>query len=120
MADLAQYQFLSWMRRGVSTNLALAAGATRATFHVEVAVKNAGPASAKINFALFGTGDVTGLDTRVVTRAWPRPGARDAEPNYFPLIEFSHADLPWRYSPTPGDSSRVLPGFAWSCCARAR
>ena len=100
------------MRRGVSTNLALAAGATRATFHVEVAVKNAGSPSAKIDFSLFGAGDVTGLDTRVVSRAWPRPGARGAEPNYFPLIEFSHADLPWRYSPAPGDGSRVLP---WLC-----
>ena len=112
MADPATYQFLSWMRRGVSTNLALAAGATRATFHVEVAVENAGSPSAKIDFSLFGAGDVTGLDTRVVSRAWPRPGARGAEPNYFPLIEFSHADLPWRYSPAPGDGSRVLP---WLC-----
>jgi hypothetical protein len=117
MADPAKYQFLSWMRRGVSTNLTLAAGATRATFHVEVAVKSAGPTSAQIDFSLFGAGDVTGLDTRVVTRAWPRPGARDAEPNHFPLIEFSHADLPWRYSPAPGDGSRVLP---WLCLAVLR
>ena len=112
MADPAKYQFLSWMRRGVSTNLALAAGATRATFHVEVAVKNGAVDSRAIDFSLFGAGDVTGLDTRVVTRAWPRPGARNAEPNHFPLIEFSHADLPWRYSPAPGDGSRVLP---WLC-----
>jgi hypothetical protein len=112
MGDPAKYQFLSWLRRGVSTSLALAAGDTRATFEVEVAVKNGGIDSRKIKFSLFGAGDVTGLDTRVVTRAWPRPGARDAEPNHFPLIEFSHADLPWRYSPAPGDGSRVLP---WLC-----
>ena len=81
MADPAKYQFLSWMRRGVSTNLALAAGATRATFHVEVAVKNGAVDSRAIDFSLFGAGDVTGLDTRVVTRAWPRPDRKSTRLN---------------------------------------
>ena len=49
--------------------------------------------------------DVTGLEARVICRTWPRADVMDAEPNFFPLVEFSEADLPWRYTPwgTRGD-----------------
>src|SRR5207248_2869607 len=62
---------------------------------------------------LLGAGDVTGLDPRVVSRTWPRPGVPDSASNYLPLIELSQPDLPWRYSPIgPDPKGRLLP---WLC-----
>src|SRR6185436_13918885 len=53
------------------------------------------------------------LDPRAVIRVWPRPGVNDAEPNYFPLIEFDQADLPWRYTPAKATvQDRLRP---WLC-----
>src|SRR5205823_4888611 len=43
---------------------------------------------------------------------WPTAGAVNAESNYFPLLELSDADLPWRYSPVGTDGDRLTP---WLC-----
>ena len=56
-----------------------------------------------VTLALHGPGDVKSLIVRSVIRTWPKAGARNAEANYFPLIEFDQADLPWRYSPQTTD-----------------
>lgn len=97
---LGSYAFLSWLRAGVSAGIAREDGTGPPTPRAEVAVTvtlNTG--SASVNLALYGPGDVTGLDPRVVIRTWPRPGVVDAESNLFPLVEFAQADLPWRYTP---------------------
>jgi hypothetical protein len=97
---LGSYAFLSWLRTGVSTGIARTDGAGPAAPRAAVDLAltlNTGPA--QVSLALYGPGDVTGLDPRVVIRTWPRPGVVDAEANYFPLIEFAQADLPWRYTP---------------------
>lgn len=57
---------------------------------------------------LFGPGEVTGFDTRTVIRTWPQPGVMDAEPNYFPIVEFDQADLPWRYTPARATAGHRL------------
>jgi hypothetical protein len=114
---IAQYTFLSWIRRGIGTALGASAddparaGVTiGATF--DSSVPAVGAATPSITLDFYGAQDVAGLDGRAVTRVWPMPGAVNAEPNYFPLIEFNQPDLPWRYTPQPGTGNKVQP---WLC-----
>jgi hypothetical protein len=71
-----------------------------------------GVASPSVILDFYGPQDVGGLDGRAVTRVWPMPGAVNAEPNYFPLIEFNQPDLPWRYTPQAGTGNKLQP---WLC-----
>ena len=118
MADeLAQYTFLSWTRRGIGTALGASAddparaGVTIGA-NFDSSVPAVGIASPKVTLDFYGPQDVAGLDGRAVTRVWPVPGAINAEPNYFPLIEFNQPDLPWRYTPQPGQGNQLRP---WLC-----
>ena len=111
---LGSYAFLSWLRTGVSTGISRVDGegpvAPRAKVAVTVTL-NTG--SAGVDLALYGPGDVTGIDPRVVIRTWPRSGVVDAESNFFPLVEFAQADLPWRYTPARATAEdRLRPWLA--------
>lgn len=108
----AAFAFLPWLRRGMATSIdrveGTGAAAAWATSRVVVNLNNQS-LSATVPLQLAGPGEVTGLDPRAVIRVWPRPGVQDAEPNFFPLVEFDQADLPWRFSParaTGGDRLR--------------
>jgi hypothetical protein len=109
--EIARYTFLSWVRRGIATALQLKPGHARATVSVEVTINTTTAPS--VDLQLLGAGDITGLDGRSVIRTWPLQSQRNAEPNYFPLLEFDQPDLPWRYSPDPdrGDN-RLRPWIA--------
>src|SRR5579862_146900 len=114
---VAQYTFLSWIRRGIGTALGASADdparagvAIGANF--DSSVPAVGVASPSITLDFYGPQDVAGLDGRAVTRVWPMPGAINAEPNYFPLIEFNQPDLPWRYTPQAGTGNKLQP---WLC-----
>lgn len=104
--ELGSHVFLPWVRRGVGVHVGRvdgdAAAAPRATLDVGVSI-GPGPLSTAapidISLALFGPGDITSLDGRVVVRSWPKPNVFEAEPNYFPLLDIDPADLPWRYTP---------------------
>jgi len=108
VAALAQYTFFAWIRRGISAHQKLVAGA-RATVDIEVTTDGI---VKPVALELFGPADITGFDSRAVIRVWPQPGARNAEPNYFPLIEFAQPDLPWRYTPATAAGDRMAP---WLC-----
>ena len=116
MSDpLAAYTFLPWLRRGASSEITRVDGegpaASRAAFPIEVSFN--ADLNASVSLSLYGPGDVTGLDGRVVIRTWPRADVSSAESNYFPLIEFDQADLPWRYTPARAtDRDRLRP---WLC-----
>lgn len=58
---------------------------------------------------LLGAGDIVSLHPSMVGRVEPGPGARAAEPNYFPYIDFVDADFPWRYTLDLGPASRLRP-----------
>src|SRR5450631_1241776 len=105
----AQLTFRSWLRRGLATQQELLnANDPRASVKIDVAISGiATPPS--VTLALHGPGDVKSLIARSVIRTWPKAGARNAEANYFPLIEFDQADLPWRYSPQANTSNNVKP-----------
>jgi len=64
-------------------------------------------------FILYGPGDIHGILTNVIIRTEPGANSLTFEPNYFPFIEFSQPDFPWKYTPAkPGGtqlSSRLSP-----------
>lgn len=117
MSDLSgAYAFLPWLRRGLAASIErddlTGPPAARATAQIAVDL-NEHSLSATAPLTLAGPGDVAGLDPRAVIRVWPRPGVNDAEPNFFPLIEFDQADLPWRYTPAKATGQdRLRP---WLC-----
>jgi hypothetical protein len=122
---IATYSFLPWLRQGVANTISAADGdatvKTRAT--VNVALQLAGqpvggggdltqPLSQ--NIALYGPGDIVGIDTRAVVRLEPREWITNFESNYFAAIDFYDEDFPWRYTPaTPdGGGLRLRPWIA--------
>ncbi|MEU1818817.1 hypothetical protein ABZ543_27050 [Streptomyces roseifaciens] len=124
MTDVAQYRFLPWTRRG----LAAQAGGPdpadgsplpeRARLSVGVTVTGAGRAS--MDLALYGPGDVLGIDTHLIVRTEPRPNSTDVEPNYLPAVEFDPPDFPWLFTPAaPGADQRLRPWLVLVCLDRA-
>jgi hypothetical protein len=111
---LGSYAFLPWLQRGLTTQITrVDDGSPSADQHVPLPVtitfNGTASTTATAPLALFGPAEVGGLDPHTVIRIWPVSGSYDAEPNYFPLIEFDQADLPWRYTPakaTAGDRLR--------------
>ena len=116
MSELnAKYTFLSYLRQGIATGITRpAADAARAEVPVTLVFnENQDRLEATANLSMFGPGDISGLDPQVVIRVSPPAGALDAEPNYFPLVEFDQPDLPWRYTPDAADEKgRITP---WLC-----
>jgi hypothetical protein len=114
MADSpnAQLTFRSWLRRGLATQQKLVKDTDlRASVEIKVDISGiAKPPS--VTLALFGPGDIKNLIVSSVIRTWPKAGARNAEANYLPLIEFDQADLPWRYSPQTTAGNNIKP---WLC-----
>lgn len=56
---------------------------------------------------------VTSLQADAIVRRWPAPGALDVETNFFPVVEFADADLPWRYTPAAATTrGRLRPWLA--------
>jgi hypothetical protein len=108
---LARYAFLSWLRRGVATQIARRESdgdaSPRARVPVTVAF-NADTLTATVPLELLGAGEMGGFDARTVIRTWPRPETVDAESNYFPLIEFDQPDLPWRLTPASAETNERL------------
>ncbi len=115
--DLGSVVFLPWLRRGISAHIRHVEGAPltgRADLQVVVTI-GGGPESAPVEVSLqfLGPGDVGGFDARSVSRHWPRADVFEVEPNYFPLLELSPADLAWRYTPAAANAqNRLSPWLA--------
>lgn len=54
---------------------------------------------AQAQYELFGPGDVQRLAAGAITRRFPAPNSSDAEATKAAFVEFTAADLPWRYTP---------------------
>jgi hypothetical protein len=106
------YGFLSVLRRGLAALIQPSAPSAEPRIAVPVSLSVGGSPVAAPPLALRGPGDVAGFDTGAIRRTWPAPGADNAEPNYFALLELSDADLPWRYSPDATSGDRLVP---WLC-----
>jgi hypothetical protein len=105
--DSGGFRFLSHRRRGL---LALPGVADSGTVSA-AAVLSDGSSTAPVTLGVAGVEAVQSIDTTLVTRQYPRPGATDAESEFFPLVEFAVAELPWLL-PTPTGPHGPLP---WLC-----
>ncbi|MBV9493728.1 MAG: hypothetical protein JOZ54_05750, partial [Acidobacteria bacterium] len=122
MSDaIGTYSFLPWLRQGIANQIT--AGAVeggRALMSVQVqlhgdAAEGGADANGVVNrtVALYGPGDIVGVDGRSVFRTEPMHWTTNFEPNYFAGIDFYDEDLPWRYTPAPPDGNgRIQPWLA--------
>ena len=114
----AALRFYPWVRRGAAaqvTTADAAAGGTRAAVSMTLRFNDDPALEGATTLTLVGPGDVTGFDARSISRRSPPDRTLDAEPNYFPAVEFDQADLPWRYTPRAEDATgRLRP---WLCLA---
>jgi hypothetical protein len=125
MNQLATYSFLPWLRQGIANTIATqdsdASVKTRASIHV--ALQLAGDplgGGAELtspltqDIALYGPGDIVGIDSRAIFRTDPRPWITNYESNYLAAVEFYDEDFLWRYTPAAPDGSglRLRPWLA--------
>ena len=117
--DLGTYSFLPWLRLGLANQIDAADLDTsilaRAVMPVSLTVtgkpvEGDGPdlSSDPItrDVALYGPGDVVGIDPRAIVKREPRDHITNFESNYFPHIEFYEEDFPWRYTPAAPDETK--------------
>jgi len=111
---------MPWLQRGLATEITRVDGTASADTNVPlpVAITLNQTLTATAPLALFGPGEIGGLDPSAVIRVSPTREAYDAEPNYFALVEFDQADLPWRYTPARATTAdRLRP---WLCLVTLR
>ena len=104
----SKYTFLPWVKMGLGASISnneKDLQGPRAKIQVELSVRrfdrSNNPSDDLISkdFLLYGPGDITGILNNVIIRIQPRANDLNFEPNYFPFIEFSQPDFPWRYTP---------------------
>jgi hypothetical protein len=110
---LGTYSFLPWLRQGLANQIQSAdfdeTVLVRAEIVVELALSgetlDGGTQADSVsrNVALFGPGDIRGIDSRAIVRVEPRNWITNFEPNYLAHVEFYHEDFPWRYTPATPD-----------------
>lgn len=116
MKTIATYSFLPWLRQGVANTITAADGdntvKTRASIAVNLQLSGE-PVGGGANLiqaisqsvALYGPGDIVGIDARSIVRLEPRNWITNFESNYFPAIDFYDEDFPWRYTPASPDAT---------------
>ncbi|WP_416956476.1 hypothetical protein [Streptomyces sp. Agncl-13] len=115
-SPLGTYSFLPWLRLGLANEIQALdfdpAVKVRAKVDVRLAVKGdkvtGGTdtvATLDQPVALFGPGDIVGVDQRAIVRVEPRDWVTNFEPNYLAAMEFYDEDLPWRYTPAAPDAA---------------
>ncbi|HYM59325.1 MAG TPA: hypothetical protein VEZ11_00380 [Thermoanaerobaculia bacterium] len=122
MSDtIATYSFLPWLRQGISNQIVGGASDNgRAVMNVQLQLNGAGVSGSpdlnepvSRNVALFGPGDVIGIDARAVFRTEPLHWTTNFEANYLAAIDFYDEDFPCRYTPAPPDAkNRLQPWLA--------
>jgi hypothetical protein len=116
MSDIANYSFLPWLRQGVANTIATADGdasvKARASIHVTLNASGTplGGGAPIVqglpqDIALYGPGDIIGVDPRAIFRTDPRNWITNYESNYLAAVEFYDEDFPWRYTPAAPDSN---------------
>lgn len=123
--ELGTYSFLPWLRLGVANNITSADMDTgvlaRASISIDVEITGQPVAgdtalseTISRDVALYGPGDIVGIDERAIVKVEPRHYITNFESNYLPYIEFYDEDFPWRYTPAAPDTSlhRLRPWLA--------
>ena len=115
-SPLCTYSFLPWLRQGIANQIQSADFDDRVRVRAQVEVTlqgsgaNVGGGTSTIqvqrSVALFGPGDIVGIDARAVVKVEPRDWITSFEPNYLPYIDFYDEDFPWRYTPAAADAGK--------------
>jgi hypothetical protein len=117
---LGRYHFEAWARRGIAANLNNPDDASlpsRVNLNVQLSLSVQGGSASPVlppvqTVALFGPGDVVGVDPRMVIRTEPRQFTVNFEPNYLCGIEFDTPDYPWLFTPAAPNGDRLRPWVA--------
>lgn len=120
---LATYSFLPWLRQGLANRITAPDNPSNLTARAAVKVEltlagervgEGEPLKETVarDVALFGPGDIVGLDRRSIFRVEPRNWITNFEPNYLAHVEFYDEDIPWRYTPAAPAGHRLRPWIA--------
>ncbi len=125
MNPIASYSFLPWLRQGVANTITAQdldpSVKTRASVHVALQLSGDPVAGGTElvqplaqDIALYGPGDIIGIDTRAIFRTDPLPWITNYESNYLAAVEFYDEDFIWRYTPAAADGTglRLRPWLA--------
>ena len=117
--ELGTYSFFPWLRQGIANRIESAdhdpAVKTRASIAVDLRLLGSGGEAGDTSVvvprqvALYGPGDIVGLDPRTVLKTEPQAWITNFEPNYLPYVDFYEEDLPWRYTPAAPAGARLRP-----------
>ena len=126
MSNLAQYTFIPWFRQGLAVKInekdSYAAlgqdGSVDERVHLEIELfledttisdKSISENIIRKDVAIYGPGDIRGIDNRAIIRTEPKAGINNYEANNLAYIEFYEEDFPWRYTPAnPDDSNQTI------------
>lgn len=106
--NIGTYSFLPWLRQGIANNIKTQdfddSVKLRASVNIALTLKGEGidtPETEPIskNVALYGPGDIIGIESKAIIKTEPRNWITNFEPNYIPYIDFYDEDFPWRYTP---------------------
>jgi hypothetical protein len=118
--NASKYTFLPWVKTGSGTiisNNEQDLRGPRAKIRIDLKVgrfdrsNNPKPEVITKDFQLYGPSDIKGILNSLIIRTSPRANDHDVEPNYFPYIEFSQADFPWRYTPAMPSRTQTSDNF---------
>ncbi len=126
MNGLGTYSFLPWLRQGMANAITaqdMDQGVkTRASINIALRLTGeavgGGPALTQDiprQVALYGPGDIVGIDESAIVKVEPRNWQTNFEANYLPYIDFFDEDYTWRYTPAaPGGphDGRLRPWLA--------
>lgn len=118
MSRLPTYSFLPWYRRGIANTITAAdkdtSAGPRASTHVELQLSGAPVAGGEAlthkveqDIALYGPGDLVGIDERAILRTEPRNWITNFESNYLAAVDFYDEDFLWRYTPAAPDGAHL-------------
>lgn len=120
--EIGTYTFLPWLRQGIANKIQSgdldASVKTRASITVNLNLKGTdgegGDVSAAVprQVALYGPGDIVGIESAAIIRHEPNDWITNFEPNYLPHIEFYDEDFPCRYTPAAPAGGRLRPWIA--------
>ena len=106
---IAAYSFLPWARQGLGIYIREgdqdSAVKVRGSIDVSLQITGeqiAGGTTTQTiphSVQLYGSGDILGIESRIIVRTEPRDWITNFETNYLPFIEFYEEDFPWRYTP---------------------
>jgi hypothetical protein len=117
------YSFLPWLRQGIANNIKSLDNDNsvklRSTVDITLKLEGKGLGTTKTvdiprKVALYGPGDIIGIESRAIVKTEPRNWITNFEPNYLPYIDFYDEDFLWRYTPAAPDKNlgRLRPWIA--------